>query len=391
MGVKDLMPKVKGGGVKTDLKKLVDDNEEETWIGVDMSILLSQSVKSSPTLIEHLFTIPPRPVNDLNEKVCEKLKPLFECGAYVVCVFDGLPGQLKKDYAHKVRYGQMTEWQEQLQELYEYNPNSPEEEDMLFEKVKDLRKKLASVNRPDLLYSLKQTMEKRFGAQHFICIGSAFEADHQLASLSRQKIIDYVWTNDSDLSCLGCDVLLNLKYSNSKKKYECLLVKYQHLLTHQFPKEFEKKKWKEHGIRQPWNADVLHHVACFLGNDFIERNPGNTSTKVETFIDNITESNGAMKRDKDIYLYIKNSALVPKGNKEKEVAEWKEKWTDEKKTQHTKLWKYAKGMFSDGPGRSHASAEAFSAAASICFGGVGEPHGSYDGRARSVLNGPELK
>lgn len=52
---------------------------------------------------------------------------------------------------------------------------------------------------------------------------------------------------------------------------------------------------------------------------------------------------------------------------------------------------YVLRRFSDGRGRSHASAEALSAAASICFGGVGEPHGSYDGRAQSVLNGPELK
>ncbi|GFH55097.1 hypothetical protein CTEN210_11573 [Chaetoceros tenuissimus] len=348
MGVKDLMPKIKGGIKTTELKKLVDDIEGEAWIGVDMSILLIQSVKSSPTLIEHLFTIPFRPVNDLNEKVCEKLKPLFECGAFVVCVFDGLPGQLKKDYAHKVRYGQTTEWKEQLQELYNENPNSPEEEDMLFEKVKDLRKKLASVNRPDLLYSLEQTMEKRFGKQHFVCIGSAFEADHQLASLSRQKIIDYVWTNDSDLSCLGCDVILNLKYNGQKKKYECLLVKHQYLLTHQFPKEFEKKKWKE-DIRHSWNIDLLHHVACFLGNDFIERNPGNSISKVEKFIDNITEEDRTMKSDEAIYSYIKNSALIPKGSKEKEANEWKEKWTDGKKIQHTKLWKHAKGMFSDGP------------------------------------------
>lgn len=353
MGVKDLMPKIKGGIKNIELKKLVDDNEQgETWIGVDMSILLIQSIKSSPTLIEHLFTVPFRPVNDLNEKVCEKLKPLFECGAYIVCVFDGLPGQLKKDYAHKVRYGQTTEWKEQLQALYNENPNSPEEEDMLFEKVKDLRKKLASVNRPDLLYSLKLTMEQRFGKQNFVCIGSAFEADHQLASLSRQKIIDYVWTNDSDLSCLGCDVILNLKYNGQKKKYECLLVKYQYLLTHQFPKELEKKKWKEH-IRQPWNVDVLHHVACFLGNDFIERNPGNSITKVEKFIENITESNAestrVMKSEESIYSYIKNSALVPKGSIQKEANEWKEKWSEEKKIQHTKLWKHAKGMFSDGP------------------------------------------
>lgn len=169
-----------------------------------------------------------------------------------------------------------------------------------------------------------------------------------MASLSRQKIIDYVWTNDSDLSCLGCDVILNLKYNGQKKKYECLLVKHQYLLTHQFPKELEKKKWKE-GIRQPWNIDLLHHVACFLGNDFIKRNPGNSISKVEKFIDNITEENRTMKSDEAIYSYIKNSALVPKGSKEKEKNEWKEKWTNEKKIQHTKLWKHAKGMFSDGP------------------------------------------
>ena len=49
-------------------------------------------------------------------------------------------------------------------------------------------------------------IKNEFG-NNAVIIGPPFEADHQLASLFKQGIIDYVYTNDSDLIVLGCDVI----------------------------------------------------------------------------------------------------------------------------------------------------------------------------------------
>ena len=73
-------------------------------------------------------------------------------------------------------------------------------------------------------------IKKRFGDQA-ICVGSPFEADHQLALLSNQGIIDYVHTNDSDLIVLGADVVLNLNKKNGK----CWHMSYDTIANHRFP------------------------------------------------------------------------------------------------------------------------------------------------------------
>jgi hypothetical protein len=72
-----------------------------------------------------------------------------------------LPGKLKKDHAYLSRYGRNEEKKKELETLYkEKDFASANDEEINVSKVKALRKHLATFNRPDLLFELKQEIEK---------------------------------------------------------------------------------------------------------------------------------------------------------------------------------------------------------------------------------------
>ena len=83
------------------------------------------------------------------------------------------------------------------------------------------------------------------------CIGSEFEAVHQLAAIFRQGIVDYIFTNDSDLVALGTDIVTSI---DSRGK--CLLCTFANFLTKCFPTKV--------------NEEILPHIT---------RNPGNSINK----------------------------------------------------------------------------------------------------------------
>jgi hypothetical protein len=63
--------------------------------------------------------------------------------------------------------------------------------------------------------------------------------------------------------------------------------------------------------------NILHHAACFLGNDFIARSKGNTPKKLKEFVENVTDENFELKEDKIVFEYI--SANVLKMKKEEKL------------------------------------------------------------------------
>ncbi|GFH57820.1 hypothetical protein CTEN210_14296 [Chaetoceros tenuissimus] len=335
MGVNDLMKKIRDGEnhCNTTLKRLIKDTPERIIVGIDMSITIIKMIKRNPNHIDQLFTEPKRPVHGLIDAICNALDPIYKNEGVLVCVFDGLPGSLKKNHAHLSRYGKNEEKRRELEELYKEDDfDSFDEELANAVKVAKLRKELVSFNRPDLLYDLKIELEKRFEGRIY-CVGAPFEADHQLAALFHQKIIDLVWTNDNDLCCLGCDVILNLK-SDGK----CLHVKFDDLLKTRFPDKICKDNIK-------WSKELLSHVCCFSGCDFIERNPGNSMAKVPDFLKSITDTEGNLMDDVALYNAVKSRWLIPTNVSD----DAKAKWTEEYKENHLKLWKHARNMFLFGP------------------------------------------
>ena len=58
----------------------------------------------------------------------------------------------------------------------------------------------------DLLHDIIETVKKIFGGNVFT-IGAQFEADHQLAAFFVQNLVNYIYTDTSDLSVLGCNII----------------------------------------------------------------------------------------------------------------------------------------------------------------------------------------
>ena len=77
----------------TNLDELIKNRSspQDTWIGIDMSILLVSVSKSNPNIIKQLFSRPICPIRSLNQKIIDskKLQVYFEC--------DNAPCKIKYD------------------------------------------------------------------------------------------------------------------------------------------------------------------------------------------------------------------------------------------------------------------------------------------------------
>ena len=336
MGIQDFGTLIKEEAIATHtttLSLLLLSDPDKNTIGVDMSIILIRLIKAHPSIIELLFAEPQQPIDDLIRKTCEALNLYVKHGFKVVCVFDGMSGPLKENHAHQGRYGKNKEKRLRLFELYKIESfECLADEKKAMKEVKALRKCLAGFNRSDLLFNLVKAIYENFG-KNVVCVGAPFESDHQLASLYMQNTIDYVATIDSDLIVLGTNVI------KVNQDGSCILHKFKESLSTCLPNKFGRK-----GKR--WEKELLHHCGCFLGNDFLGRNPGNSVKHLSEFIRNITTENGMLKDEKSIYDYILSEALLPTHCS----SEIKQKWQDNNyKVAHIRKWKEAMGMFSYGP------------------------------------------
>ncbi len=338
MGVKDFMPFVrdKSRATNTSLSQLLVESPLKTWIGIDMSIIIMSAIKGSPKIIDQMFSLPECPIDELNDKVCSVLETFVKEGYFILCCFDGFPGPLKQNGAHLHRYGDHNAKRQRLDELYKMEMfSSMDEEEAVITEAKKLRKELASFNRPDLLYELKMAIKRHFGANS-ISVGSFSEADHQLGSLFHQGIIDYVYSNDSDLILLGVDLITNVTTSGT-----CWFMSFEGLKQRMLTSVRCNKTII-------WSDELLHFVACFLGNDFLPRNPGNTPGRLSHFVQYITDDDGRIKHTGNdaFWEYIRYTVLEPIHCS----AEIKQYWnTDNKRLGHIKKWMEALAMFSDGP------------------------------------------
>jgi hypothetical protein len=344
----------------TSIHDLLHDHPTKNRIGLDMSIIVVSSLMSQKaTNLHNLFHSDPKvPIPKLSEKVVNQVRQFIttECTVKdkngkqrkvqedafekVFCVFDGATHSHKKRHAHQSRYSSRNNKKKQLQELYAITsfPTKFEEEEAL-EKVKKLRASLMYF-RPDLLHDVIESLKKTFGDK-VVMIGAPFEADHQLVTLFNLNIIDYVYSNDSDLSCCGADLITNLK-PNGK----CWLMPFKTLLETRLPSKFNTTV-------KPWTRDILHYVCSYLGNDYLEKPWGQSVSKVKDFVHAITNEDGGLKSRSYIYNYILNHTLVPtqpKSNKPRKPNPNRDKWYDNQyRKNHMKLWFETQEMFEHGP------------------------------------------
>ena len=94
-----------------------------------------------------------------------------------------------------------------------------------------------------------------------------------------------------------------------------------------------------------WTIELVICVACFLGNDFLKRNPGNSPTKVVSFVQEVTNVEGLLVDDDTLFNCLFQKTLTPTNCSKEE----KEKWDPAMKRSYLKKWKEAMGMFTHGP------------------------------------------
>ena len=273
MGVEDLLtPYIRDskGASNINLKDVT--KTKDIVLGIDMSVIIIQMMKAKPTIIESYHMDPIIPLTELEIQVVEKVKRYIDKYGVkkVVCVFDGMPNKLKKETAYIERYAKNELLNNRLNELYEKaNFDSDVEKKAAIKEVKDLQKQLSPI-REDIVYGIAKRLRESL-RERVVNIGAPFEADHQLAYLAKEKVIDYVITIDSDLTCLGANVILNLQDNG-----RCWEMTFDNFINDRLPDKF-----KTDNIT--WTKDHVIQLAMFLGCDYIERIPGHFPRKGTRF------------------------------------------------------------------------------------------------------------
>ena len=113
-----------------------------------------------------------------------------------------------------------------MEDLYEIHGRLLNEAEL--KRLQGLQQSLLSLS-GHIFFEIKDFLEKVYPGK-VSHIGAPYEADHQLAALFHQGIIDYVYSIDSDLSVLGCDTIDNVGCNKEKKKHAFWVINYPGLV-----------------------------------------------------------------------------------------------------------------------------------------------------------------
>ena len=119
MGIKDFGQLYKANGATlTELFSEHDsDGHLKNIIGVDASVLMIRHLKSSDNAQDRLHSEPPLPIISLGHYCRDFCKPIYKANGIIIMVFDGAASVIKAE-EHQRRYGNSTEKQRRLSELY---------------------------------------------------------------------------------------------------------------------------------------------------------------------------------------------------------------------------------------------------------------------------------
>lgn len=269
MGVKDLTtPYIRESASETNINLKDVTQIQDIILGFDMSVIILQKMRAKSTFIESYHMDPRVPMIELEILVVQEVKKYLDKFGVkkAVCVFDGMPNKLKVETAYKKRYATHESLKNKLIELYKkQNFDSEDEKQAAIKEVQTLQKELSPI-RDDIVYGITKRLKESL-RERVVNIGAPFEADHQLAYLAKEKVIDYVITSDSDLTCLGANVLLNVQ-ENGK----CWEMTFDNFINDRLPNKFKTDNIV-------WTQDHLIQLAMFLGCDYIDRIPGHGKTK----------------------------------------------------------------------------------------------------------------
>ena len=201
MGVQDLSKMIRKDKrvTNTTLQLLRYRFPSKDRIAIDTSVLIVPHLSATSSAQSLLHSKPFLPVPSIAAKVVKFLRPLLiETAFLLFLVFDGATASIKH-HEHLRRYGDQDEKLRRLNALYDNTIDGTRllEKDDLVE-VLNLRKGLLSL-RPDIIFDIMEKVKSAYPARVYF-VGSPFEADHQLASLFHQDVVDYIYTIDSEQS-----------------------------------------------------------------------------------------------------------------------------------------------------------------------------------------------
>ena len=294
MGVKGLTAPIIRDSVtakNANTNKLLEKDETGNIIGIDISILIVKAIMGSPNSVSLYHSDPKQPLPEVTDKVVSSVNTYVSAGYKAVCVFDGITHKLKAERAHVERYEKDQDLKVELDNLYNIrNFDDKESLRVSIERVNTIRKKLCRT-RADMIHDIKCKLEKKFG-EKVVCVCAPYEADHQLAALFHQKIIDYVHTIDSDLICLGADMIIDTTVSG-----DCWYMDVQTFLEKRLPKHYGTGNKR-------WTLEVLAHVTCIL-----KKVPGAGKRKVTEFMSAVVNNDGDLVNDSVLYSHIRDQII----------------------------------------------------------------------------------
>ena len=243
MGIKEAKHFIDGASKSTSLKDIRQTHDGVKPVaGIDVAIPMNMGFANNKA-IDQAMAIPPMPAQHTADYVLDYVSQFTAAGFTPVAVFDGRRYSPKLATAD-TRYGNKEKEMEELLAMY-----ADESMDHSIDKIRR-KQKLAAQITQDVFYEVMERLKQE--GVRIIC--APFEADSQLVALSRQGIIDYAVTNDSDIPFQGA----NKTIRKVTKKGKCQLVVFDNFQKH-LAKMFETTKSFGH----------FALLATMLGNDYV--------------------------------------------------------------------------------------------------------------------------
>ena len=256
MGGKDLLSYFKEGLRQTSLETIREEfpGDEDPIVGCDVAIWINASLRSLKPAIAQFHSQPNVPIVAVGNYVQERIQQLLDHNFRPVLIFDGQSNP-SKGVAHGIRYHALDGKIEELESIYRGEVPRATYQDVL-----RLQKETVVVRNDVLFQVLAVAKEMKVDV-----IGSPFEADHMLVSLANQGIIDFVQSNDADLTTCGAPKVI----TTITKAGNCYLLELDYVLKVRMPKWTASKTTAPH-----WHIDDLRLLSCLSGNDFVTRRHG---------------------------------------------------------------------------------------------------------------------
>ena len=250
MGVQDAGKEfLNPAAIKTNLGAICKRHTDAKPVAaIDVAIPINKALANNQA-IDQAMAIPPMPASHVANYVWEFVSLFVSAGFTTITVFDGRR-YAPKQRTNERRYGNKDEEERKLFAMY-----SNHETAYTIAQIRKQQQKALRLTE-DVFYEVAEKLKKE--GIRTIC--APYEADSQLVALSRQGIIDYAVTDDSDIPFQGATGTIR----KVTKKGACQLVRFDAFQSH-LANIFKAESMLIKDIAV---------LAALLGNDYVDRASG---------------------------------------------------------------------------------------------------------------------